>query len=1159
MKLTPYSSLFFGSRILAGKLAGVLLCVLLARVASAQLYVNSNSVSYFNPGTPAIPTIDATAFANQSVFSCTYNAFINNNVIYCEPWWGTLDYTNVGEMMVNAPETAPGLFDELTTGVGFKFDLQQNNSNQTNSMAGTFYNPGTIHCDSILDGNNQFFEATIGECIVSATNIIVPGNIEVGDNGLLSLNGQHVDLSHSVLTMEQGTSTSNNVNAAIASEGEGFDTNGDWNPFIDLEPPPPPPSNPLRALASFPDFLFLTNSLSYYGLAGGGSNFISRSVFIQNGNTNTPYSVFITPSLYGNEGALIQWTGIYINPASGNNVTNYLYLFHFYIDSTNLGPIVEFGTPASLGNDSGFFNFVWSQPTPISGLGTPTPTLYQNIFDDDFLTNIYEYFNATLDGTTVGTNASGTNPSGALTNLPNQVSITGSQELNLTSCQITGENYISLLATNQFDGSPGALINAPFYDMNLGVTNGTMTISNLVAQNIPTWGGLFQEWSSRWTNVSPTNASFLPGDNIDYRVMLVNSDLTPTINPQIQNLTLNATNSLVISDVLNVFNSLYATPVSLTLTTNGIGHGATSVEGELNLGNGNSVIWSWGGSFPNLLWLTNNGAIIIPNFSTFVGNSNMVTVTAGTPIVAATNTLSEIGTSNLNVNATVTVGPITTYTFTTAAITSATPAYTVEIGKTNDATMTNLIAAINFSAGAGKVYGTNGHFFANGFASAGPLINHAFTVTALVGGPSGNTIPVSTTATNLTWIGGASADLAGGANAVPGSTNIAASAVPYGAFISDNLFMDQGSTIWANNFLGSGVVSNGVGSFTLTALTATVTNCSLTAGGSVSITANTLLASNIVLQAGRSLTLAITDWLTDGGVTNGNMWSVNGTNAVGFDGQGLELPFLPTNTTPGMNNLLGTTIYVQAPAPNKPVSSTWAGQNYGTSTLGYMTNNVAIGQLILDAAGVSSSFYFNGAGVSNAMYVDRLVLEDFATYTNNLGHLYISALNINTNFVIYYADAVSSGQDVSSLINGFNTNRLIWVPEYTGFFSSTNLLYPNGATNRVNAGLAADPELDSNGNGIPNNQDQDPLFVSSQLNFSQSGNTIMWNSIPSATNIVLSSQNMFTWNVYTNFVSPPNVPPVGGWPIPYSLVVPTNGMVFYRVCVSPNNADVFGQ
>src|SRR5580692_322181 len=158
MKPTPYSFLFFGSRILAGKLAGVLLCVLLARVASAQLYVNSNSVSYFNPGTPAIPTIDATAFANQSVFSCTYNAFINNNVIYCEPWWGTLDYTNVGEMMVNAPETAPGLFDELTTGVGFKFDLQQNNSNQTNSMAGTFYNPGTIHCDSVLDGNNQFFE-----------------------------------------------------------------------------------------------------------------------------------------------------------------------------------------------------------------------------------------------------------------------------------------------------------------------------------------------------------------------------------------------------------------------------------------------------------------------------------------------------------------------------------------------------------------------------------------------------------------------------------------------------------------------------------------------------------------------------------------------------------------------------------------------------------------------------------------------------------------------------------------------------------------------------------------------------------------------------------------------------------------------------------------
>jgi hypothetical protein len=1164
MKSTLIPISIFGSRARGGKLTGVMLCLLMAHAAFAQLYINNNAQYYAEPGPPQFPQIDATAFDNENIFSVTYNTFTFNTFEVCEPWWGTLFYTNNGEMILNAPFSnfgvSNGVFNLETPGVAFEFNLQQTNSNVTNSMAGTFYSPGTIHCDSVLDGNNEetfdgsefFFQTSIGEAFIQATNIIIPGNIEVGANGLLDLNGQNVDLSRSVLTFEElGVNASNFVNGTILSEGEGYDTNGDWNPFIDLQP--------TTAFGSLPDLLSLTNSLSYFGLAGGGSNFVSRSVFIQNDNTNTPYTVYITPALYNNEGALIQWTGTYIDSASGQIITNYLYLFHFYIASTNLGPIVEFGTPATAGNDSGFFNFVWSQTTPLAGLPAPTVAGFENIFNDNNLTNIYEFFNAQLDGTTVSTGPTGTNPSGALTNVPNRIDITASHALNLAFSQITGENYIFLMATNEFDGSVGAQINSPFYDINLGNTNGVMTISNLVAQNIPAWGGLLDEWSDRWTNTD------VSGIDVDYRVMLLESALTPTITPQIQNLALNATNSLVISDVLNVFNSLYATPASLTLTTNGIGVGANSPEGELNLENANSTTWSWGGSFPNLLWLTNNGGIIIPNFASFIGNSNIVTVIPGSPIMAATNTLSESapGTS-VTQGSTVTIGS-QTYTFTTTAISSTTPAYTVEIGNTNDATMTNLIAAINYSAGAGKVYGTYGSFYTNEFASAGPLINHAFTVTALVAGPGGNATPVSTTAAALAWDG---STLSGGANPVSGSTNVTGSAISYGAFISDGLLMDQGSTIWANNFLGSGVVSNGAGSFTLSALTATLTNCSLTAGGAVSITANTLLASNIVLQAGRSLMLDVTNWLWDGGVTNGNVWSVDSSNSTGFDLQGLLLPLLPTNNTPGLNNLLGTTIDLQSPAPNKEVSSTWAGQDYGVSALGYLTNNVAIGQLILDAVGSSSSFYFSGigVGVTNAIYVDRLILEDFAALTNNFGQTKIGALNINTNFIIYYADALSSGQDVSYIINGFNTNRLVWVPEYTGYFSSTNVVYLNGTTNTLNLGLLEDPNLDSNGNGIANNVDPDPIFVSSQVNFrfavTNSMGRLSWDSIPSATNAIYYTTNMMpsTWMLVTNFISPSAVPPVGGWPIT-NVVYETlhgPGHGFYRVVVSPNNADVYG-
>ena len=1148
-------------------------CLLIAQAAFAQLYINNNAQYYAEPGPPQVPQIDATAFDNENVFSVSYNIATLNTFEVCEPWWGTLFYTNNGEMILNAPiqnlvagnNGTDGIFNEETPGVDFEFNLQQTNSNVTNSMAGTFYSPGTIHCDSILDGNNVitlggsqfFFQTSVGEAFVLATNIVIPGNVVVGEDGLFDVNGQNVDLSRCALTFEQGVAASNSVNGSIISEGEGFDTNGDWDPAFDLQP--------TTAVGSLPDQLSLTNSTPYFVLAGSGSNFISRSVFIQNNNQTAPYSVYLTPSTYGNVGALIQWTGSYVDPASGDTLTNYLYLFHFYIGGTNLGPIVEFGTPATPENDQGFFNFVWSQSSPLAGLGATNASSFPT-FNENVVSNvIYEYFNSQLTATTVSTNQTVTNPSGALTNLPSRVDITASHALNLTYSQITGENYISLLSTNEFDGSYGAQINSPFYDINLGVTNGMMTISNLVAQNIPAWGGLLQEWSDRWTNTDANS------NNFDYRVMLVNSALTPTTSPQVNNLTLNATNSLIICDTLNVMSSIYATPQSLTLTTNGLGVGASSAQGELNLQNANSTTWSWNGSFPNLLWLTNNGGVIIPNFSSFIGNSNAVTIITNIPAIGATNVLSALTTSNLIGESTVSIAsPFEQPYVFTNRITSASPANYVLLGANLNATMTNLIAAINRTAGAGTVYSIN--TFANSFVSAGPLVGTHFTVTAISPGTPGNSLAVSTTATNLTWIGSTSTFLAGGANPVPGSTNLASLAVPYGAFISDGLLMDQGATIWANNFLGSGVVSNGVGSFTLTASTATLTNCLLTAGGAVSITANTLLASNIVLQAGRSLTLDVTNWLSDGGITNGNLWSVDSTNSTGSDQQGLVLPFLPTNNTPGLNNLVGTTINLQSPPPNKEVVSTWAAQNYGASTLGYTTNNVAIGQLILDAAGSASSFYFSGTGVgvTNAIYVDRLILEDFAALTNNFGLNKITALNINTNMIIYYADALSSGQDVSYIINGFNTNRLVWVPSYAGYFSSTNLVYPNGSTNVLNAGLVQDPDLESDGINLLNPNNPEPVFVPSLLDFRFAVTNmpgavarLSWNSIPSATNYVFYATNMMesTWIPITNFPEPSQLLPLNDWPITNVIYEPldlTTPHGYYHVIVSPNPADEYG-
>ena len=68
----------------------------------------------------------------------------------------------------------------------------------------------------------------------------------------------------------------------------------------------------------------------------------------------------------------------------------------------------------------------------------------------------------------------------AVTNLPGRIQINASRELNLALAQISRPNYMSLQSTNQFDGSPGASIQVPYSDLNLGVTNGFLTISNLL-------------------------------------------------------------------------------------------------------------------------------------------------------------------------------------------------------------------------------------------------------------------------------------------------------------------------------------------------------------------------------------------------------------------------------------------------------------------------------------------------------------------------------------------------------------------------------------------------------------------------------------------------------------------------------------------------------
>ena len=1134
------------SRLMKWPLLCGLLVLVSARVALAagSAYVNNGIVNYTGKqGSP--PVIDDTNFVNNNQFIINFTAVQPTPTFFYETS-DTLNYTNNGLMMGNT---------------GFQFD-DSSTSTGLRTMSASFNNPGTVSCGSATNTGDPYLGELYlfgfyPECYVNATNILVSGTVDVGVDGSIQLTGKNVNLTRSRLTLESGGLNANGANA-FGTGVFGLNTNF-WDPSEFL--------GPTFAESAFfplaPFYLYLPNSTPYYQLdSPTPSNNIIRAVFIEDSSgTNVAYNVYFdTAGLgFGSGNVTVEWTGSYQDVATGNYLKDYLYLNDNYDLGASTNVMLINGYPD---------NFTFTESTVKLITQTPAPVQFYNNFPVGTVTNNYAFANVQLVAGTASTN---TIPNLSVTNLPGRVQINASSELNLALAQITGPNYMSVQSTNQFDGSPGAKIQVPYSDINVGVTNGFLTVSNLMTPVIPGCSGNVQAWTTRWLTTSSnlvviyTNGAIPIATNVititnDYRVLIVGSQLNPTTVAQVQNLIMHGTNSLVVSDAFNVMNSLSADAQNLTLTENGMAHGATSLDGELNVASPDNIYWA--SSMPNLLNLTNNGAIRLQNLSQFSGSSNSV---VATPSVAATATLLEVaGRTNVLAGNKVGIGiglsGTLPYYFEINLTNSSTNQ--VKIAPTFDGTMSNLIAAINGGAGAGTAYSTS--TTPSTQVAAGRLISHAFTVTAITNGSVGNSIGVtlSTPTTNLTW---SSSDLVGG---VDGYTNVTPTQVPYHNFINNGLLSDQGSQIWTTNFVSGGVISNNLGSFTLQSQSAVFTNGSVIASGDVSISAGNLVASNVMLEADRSLTLTANNLLTDTGVTNGNIWTV-GLASVG---SGLSLPVLPAGAVAGGaygNSLLGTTITLYAPA-GENVVNTWAGNDFGVSSAGY-TNNMAIGHLILDAQGAAPGtlFTFNGTGASNAIYVDRLELRDFASYIYHNG-TNMPALDFNSNLVIYYADAIDDNVgDVSEVINGKNNNHLRWVPTYAGHFSSVNVVYA-GVTNAVNIALAQSHYIDSNGNGIANASDPLPIptpsYLSSQgfekVHFvatnANSQVIILWNSIPAATNSVSYTPDFIHWVLLTNnMISATNYPPVA-WPVTNSVVAPYNGInINVIISESPNWFDTY--
>lgn len=570
-------------------------------------WVNPAGQSIIYPSVNSDPTliqIDATNFINNGLFSVdlTGSQLFGLSQPYLFQTSDTLNFTNTGTMI--------GV-------VGFDLEQYPNTppppqpGSVYNNMAANFVNRangltgGAIICSNMWFGFNPFdlFGTTIdvyGLAMfkASATNIIHSGSITTDKTGYIGLSGETVDLTRGLLTMTDPVSLFTTTTFGVSSldYGIGTDTNLDWNPGIDLGANYAVSSlfNTVNGLGT--QLMILTNSTPYFDIqSSGGTNFIVRAIFIQNNVSSVSNRVFIDPAFgagFGN----VEWSGTFFDPSTGLTTTNYFYLADCFICGNNAFPVN--GVPDN-------FSFTESVGAPLL-TGAPTTPGFVNIFPDAIVTNNYSYVDALVSPTLVSTNAD--LPS--VTNLPGRIEIRANRSLQLARTQISGPNYLLLQSTNQFEGNQGALIGSPYSDIYLGVTNGYLTVSNLMRPALPLWNGSIQAWNATWL-YTDTNA----GVTYDFRVLLINSDIAPGTPTVQQDLVLHAANSLVLSDTYNVYRTLYSDAVSLTLTTNGAG--ALSTCGGINLLSQNIV---WSTAFPNLKYLTNSGIMSSKNLQNFAGN-----------------------------------------------------------------------------------------------------------------------------------------------------------------------------------------------------------------------------------------------------------------------------------------------------------------------------------------------------------------------------------------------------------------------------------------------------------------------------------------------------------------------------------------------------------
>jgi hypothetical protein len=574
--------------------------------ATDSVYINLGTVS-----DPA-PQIDATSFVNEGVFDIhTSLPFDTSN---------TLNVTNKGN---------------LNGSVGFRFDYA---SNSGRKRSANFVNEGAIYASDpnsfFINFNGLFTFASY--LLVDSTNIVSPGLLSAGGNGLVKLQGNKVDLrttpvlaatstTQNGLTVLDSTKSTNFVNESrFVDVYWGVGTNnalGNGTDLLSLPTQfnlPYPFSGVHEVLAPQTNFVSLPNFFSLNGFKAyaftspfNGTNTFVQVVFV---STNIDPSLSIdvrfsqnSPASRGSQ-ALVQFSVPDVDPITGQPFTNFLYFSDNSAFATSGGDTLAY--QSNIGDSTSRPNaydvtlltpFNWASAAPANVPYAPS-LLWNPGYQDSEVNHAYAAYAVAIgNGNRRVSNIFGQTVTNLVYNDPTnslgRIEITAN-ELDLNSARLRAEGLISLKATNFVDLRDGAKLDSQQISLDLTSTNSTFIISNLLAGNVHRLSGQLSAWSAVWNNQRTS------GENDKFHVLILDNGLIPTQPSTAYGFTLRATNQpnsqIILADPTTVARNFLIESEGFTVKSN------LNLPGNLGYTN-----------MPRLVNFTNEGAISIPGLAGF--------------------------------------------------------------------------------------------------------------------------------------------------------------------------------------------------------------------------------------------------------------------------------------------------------------------------------------------------------------------------------------------------------------------------------------------------------------------------------------------------------------------------------------------------------------